>query len=117
MRWILALALSATPAFAYTIEGGISNERGLIGVRTCERTIEKVYYGSPAWLANLKKGDRILEVDGAKKNDIIGEPYTEVHLLVKRPLTGSGYIMWHAYITRIPESEIKRRHFEYLRDH
>lgn len=114
---ILLFILIWSPVYSRTLEGGVSNQRGFIGVRTYERTIERVYIDSPAWRALLKKGDKILEVDGDKYNQIIGEPYSEVHLLIKRPLTGNGYIMFHVYLVRVPESEIKKRQFEYLRDH
>lgn len=53
--------------------GSISNEPGLIGVKTgYQRRIERVHHGSPAEKAGLLVGDVIVAVDGEVKKEIRG---------------------------------------------
>lgn len=116
-RFLILILLLFIPAvYGYTVRGGVSNERGLIGVRTCDRKVERVYLDSPAWRAGVKVGDKIVLVDGSIRAEIIGEPFQTVQLCIHRRVKGLLETL-NLEIERVPEREIKRRHFEYLRDH
>lgn len=118
LRWHGVEAnLFCSPAEARTITGGVSNERGLIGVRTCDRKVERVYLDSPAWRAGVKAGDKIVLVDGNARSEIIGEPFQTVQLCIHRRDKQGLLEVLNLEMERVPEDEIKRRHFEYLRDH
>jgi len=108
---ICLVLMASYPVWA-ELQGHISNEKGMIGIRTdWDRKVVRVYYRSPAWMMGIRPGDKILEVDGNKKNEIVGEPYTTVDLLWNH----QGQIM-HYKIERLPESVIRNQHDEYLRN-
>jgi len=75
-------------ALFLTLRGQVSysSEAGLIGIRlsVLSNTVSIVHPGTPAEEAGLMPGDHILSVDGDKNGEIIGEPDTVVHLVVKR---------------------------------
>lgn len=117
MRWLLFLiAILVLPVEARTITGGVSNERGYIGVKTCDRVVERVWLDSPAWHAGIRKGDKIVLVDGAAKREIIGEPYEVVHLCIHRKANGLLEVL-NLDVSRLPHSQIRLKHETYLRDH
>lgn len=76
---------------------------GMIGIREdWNRVITRIHPGSPAQLAGLKIGDRVVTVDGVKSKEIIGPVGGSVLLEIER----DGEIIQRRII-RVPKSEIK----------
>lgn len=69
------------------LQGHLNTEIGGIGVRYSHSThgVVCVIKGSPAQRDDIREDDILLEADGSKNlSHIYGEPYTLVHLKIKR---------------------------------
>lgn len=93
MKYLMILLLSTVlckPAVGITLEGGVvkSTGEGRVGIKINYSSgfIEEVYRHSPAKLAGVRYGDKVLLVDGKKNycDHIHGEPGTYVHLQILR---------------------------------
>lgn len=91
-------------AAAITLNGGISNSTGRIGILVSkEGYIFKVHRRSPAKNAGLKKDDVVLSADGEKgSRGIEGPVGTKVNLIIKKK---NGSIE-KLEITRVNKEEI-----------
>ncbi len=103
--FMIFLAAAVWHAFVDApLQGNVSNEKGKIGIREdWDRRIVRVHPGSPAELAGLKVGDKVIEVDGHKGDyPIIGGAKEVVKVVVDR----KGQTLTF-YIRRIPTWQIK----------
>ena len=89
---------------ALTLCGSISNMEGRIGVRIYPSgLISYIHRGSPAENAGLKKDDYVILVEGKTNNldEIVGEPNTDVKLLIKRGLNKFEVIIKRTEVVNI----------------
>lgn len=65
MKILVLVSLIVLTCAGDTLHGAVSNKQGRIGIREdWERRITVVHKNSPAELAGLKVGDKVIEVDG-----------------------------------------------------
>ncbi len=73
-------------ALSTVLHGHVSSNRGKIGLswNIYTRGVIRVQPDSPAALAGIQPGDRVVAVDGDKHKDTDGEAYTLVTLTLER---------------------------------
>lgn len=88
---------------ALALQGNISNQYGRVGIKVgTTGRITHVYNHSPAYLAGLQEGDKVLEADGRKGYKLVdGIAGTDARLKVRR-----GKEILFFTIPRVPKSEV-----------